>query len=144
MKPTIFLILLLIPLVTAVIPIDVGICNSQDADTEIQTCINTCTIESQAYVQIYNAKKAELDGIVDSPIQNCEGYPECVAFCKTQPVEANEDEFDLGPMLGAIGSCLYATCPGAIATCASFFCLDCSNCIRNCSCFFAFLRFATT
>lgn len=118
------LFLLIIPLSQASSPIDVGICESDlaTADAKVQTCINDCTVQNQASIDAYNSKKAELDGIFNNPIDNCEGYPECAATCKAQSADfvPEGDDPNIGNIVAPIGNamaCLKNTCPDAIAAC---------------------------
>jgi len=101
--------------------IDVSICDVDlaTADVQVQGCIDTCTIQSQPTVETYNLKSAELNGIVNNPIANCEGYPECVSICKAQisAPDPEDENANIGTLFGAAGSCLAATCPDAIQAC---------------------------
>ncbi|MFH1589891.1 MAG: hypothetical protein ABIB43_04960 [archaeon] len=117
----VILIFLLIPFSFAVTPVDVGICDKslEAADAQVQSCIDTCTIESKPALDAYNIKQAELEGISNDPVNNCEGYAACSSFCQNKDYGFDPDDETLNPaiVLSAMASCLEETCPDAIATC---------------------------
>jgi hypothetical protein len=114
---TLLIFLLILPIATAAI--DASICTKDfaAADAAVQACVDSCAGESTQYAEAYNLKRAELAGILDDPIANCEGYAGCVASCKAQTAGLEDPEMNIAQVMGLAASCLQATCPEAIAAC---------------------------